>query len=54
MPRVLHAHKKISPVLLPEARMVPKGLNLVTVMGAGASRQTSMVSGRPVRRRTSV
>jgi len=41
-------------VLHPEARMVPKGLNLMVVIGAGASRQTSMVSGRPVRRRISV
>jgi hypothetical protein len=34
--------------------MVPKGLNLMVVMGVEASRQTSIVSGRPVRRRTSV
>jgi hypothetical protein len=53
MPRVLHAQRKISPVVHPEARIVPKGLNLVVVMGEGALRQTSMVSGRPVSRRTS-
>jgi hypothetical protein len=53
MPRVLQAQRKTSPVTLPEANIVPTGLNLVVVMGSGAWRQASMVSGRPVSRRIS-
>ena len=54
MPRVLHVQRRMSPVLQPEARRVPKGLNFVHVIGAGAWRQTSIVSGRPVSRFMSV